>query len=82
MSISKRAPYLEKSLIGMDSMLKFDGINDYISIPHNSNIDFEYTDNFSISFYVKFNSISVDLGGLVIKRDPTGTANGWGILNL
>lgn len=35
--------------------LRFDGVNDYVSIPcpSNSSLDFEYTDNFSFSVFVK-----------------------------
>ena len=37
----------------------FDGVNEYVSIPHNEIIDFERTNQFSISFWIKRNNTPV-----------------------
>jgi len=54
------------------SALKFDGVDDYASTPDNSN--FESTDTFTVSFWVKPADARTNKG-LVVKRD--GSAESW-----
>jgi len=56
----------------------FDGVDEYISIADNANLDFGATDDFSISAWVKLGSDTADVDGLVMKYagEPRGWA-GW-----
>jgi len=53
----------------------FDGINDYIEVPHSSSFNFFDTD-FTIEFYLK----TIDTDGLILKK-YTGTfgSDAWGV---
>lgn len=52
-SISKRPPYIEQTLIDVESMMSFDGVDDYVLLSPNPAefLNFTNTDSFSISFY-------------------------------
>jgi uncharacterized delta-60 repeat protein len=44
--------------------LKFDGVDDGITIPHNSNVKFDTDDNFTVSLWVKANPIQSDTANI------------------
>lgn len=58
--------------------LSFNGSTNYVTIANKSNFDFEYTDSFSVSFWVKMLSIGSDQG-LVVKSNDLTTGVGWKI---
>lgn len=61
-----------------DDSLTFDGAGDYVTVSHNANINFERTDAFSISMWVKFNEIgSATNEALISKRQTTGDQKGY-----
>ncbi len=43
-----------------NSAYSFDGVNDYIIVPHNQSINFNTNNNYSISTWVKFNNLTSD----------------------
>ena len=47
----------------VDGALSFDGVNDYVEVPHSSGLDI--TDNLSVEFW--FNTNTIDRDGLVSK---------------
>ena len=50
----------------------------YITLANESNFDFDYTNTFSVAFWVKMGSISADQG-LVMKTNNLTTGIGWGV---
>lgn len=60
--------------------LSLDGVNDYLVIPHSSRINFERTDSFTFSKWVK--PTSVVPMSLIYKRDTTANLRGYSIARL
>lgn len=60
--------------------LLFDGVNDYVSIPTASDMEFERTDAFSFSFWFKPTTSAT--GRIYSKRSATGNAQGIEMLML
>ena len=56
---------LNSGVIGMG--LIFDGQDDYLEVPHHESIDFEGNDTFSIEFWFKRFSLSVDQQRFLVK---------------
>ena len=61
--------------------LTFDGTDEYVSIPHDSSIDFG-SGSFTVFLWVKFDPIMSGAGYLIGKRGVTGSGNyaGWSLL--
>jgi hypothetical protein len=57
--------------------LSFDGTNDYIVIANESNFDFEATDPFSISVWLKPDTTNTLGQNPVVKSLDSGTYTGW-----
>lgn len=56
--------------------IQFDGVNDFLSAPHSTNLNFERTNTFSQSYWVKFNTVGVSQF-ILSKRENTGNVRGW-----
>jgi len=58
--------------------IQFDGVNDYLAAPHSTDLNFERTNTFSVSMWVKLNTIAVT-HFLIAKRENAGNVRGWQI---
>lgn len=56
--------------------MSFDGVNDYITIGDVSELDFERTDTFSISFYMNTSTAS---DGVICKQGTSSPNTGWSL---
>lgn len=64
--------------VGMRKALSFNGSTNYVTLTNESNFDFEHTNTFSVSFWIKMGSINADQG-LVVKSNDLTTGSGWKI---
>lgn len=61
---------------GNENSLEFDGINDYLETPHSTDLNFERTNAFSISHWIKIDNITATHFWLS-KRENAGNVRGW-----
>jgi len=59
--------------------LSFDGVNDYVAVPHSNSLDFERTDSFTISSWITVDSLS-DYRNIIGKND--NAYRGWNLILL
>jgi hypothetical protein len=59
--------------------LSFDGVNDYVAVPHSNSLDFERTDSFTISSWITVDSLS-DYRNIIGKND--NAYRGWNLVLL
>ncbi|WP_013334658.1 LamG domain-containing protein [Gloeothece verrucosa] len=59
-----------------DFALAFDGVDDYVSIPHSSNLSLN---NFTVEAWINPNQIKGDWQPLITKEASNGTARNYGL---
>ncbi len=56
----------------------FDGVDDFVQVPHNASIDFGANQNFTIKAWIKVNSGEItDLGGFIVSKHDGGNSAGY-----
>ena len=62
-----------------NSAYSFDGIDDYISVAHNSTLNFQDSNQFSLSYWIKAESLHASKLSLILsKQSGSGSSqNGW-----
>ncbi|BBO17612.1 conserved hypothetical protein [Candidatus Brocadia pituitae] len=61
----------------INNAISFDGINDYVNISNESNFDFERSNSFSVSAWVKLTPVSGNDYMIISKLDVAPTYRGW-----
>jgi hypothetical protein len=56
--------------------IQFDGVNDRLSAPHSTDLNFERTDAFSLSFWVRLDNVAA-AHFILSKRENAGNVRGW-----
>ena len=69
-----------RGIVGqVDNAFDFDGIDDYVEIPHSSSLDFDIGDDFTVNMWLKMTSpVSFDS---IISKAQNINAIGWDITN-
>ncbi|MDG6027332.1 MAG: hypothetical protein E3K40_11615 [Candidatus Brocadia sp.] len=61
----------------INNAISFDGINDYVNISNESSLDFERSNSFSVSAWVKLTPVSGNDYMIISKLDVAPTYRGW-----